>query len=37
MFARSISRRWFINTVGAVLVILVVFVCTVLYGAELHI
>ena len=26
MFARSISRRWFINTVGAVLVILVVFV-----------
>lgn len=26
MFAKSISRRWFVNTVGAVLVILVVFV-----------
>ncbi len=28
MFARSISRRWFVNTIGAVFVILVVFVST---------
>lgn len=26
MFAKSISRRWFVNTIGAVLVILVIFV-----------
>ena len=28
MFARSISRRWFVNTIGAAFVILVVFVST---------
>ena len=28
MFARSISRRWFVNTIGVVFVILVVFVVT---------
>lgn len=28
MFARSISRRWFVNTIGVVFVILVVFVST---------
>ncbi len=26
MFAKSISRRWFVNTIGVVLVVLVIFV-----------
>ena len=26
MFQRSISRRWFVNTVGAMFVVLVVFI-----------
>lgn len=34
MFARSISRRWFINTVGAVLVILVVFVAALSFMVQ---
>lgn len=28
MFARSVSRRWFLNTIGAVFVILVIFVAS---------
>ena len=34
MFAKSISRRWFVNTIGVVLVVLVVFVAALSFMVQ---
>lgn len=34
MFAKSISRRWFVNTIGVVLVVLVIFVAALSFMVQ---